>query len=166
MSPKIAFVLLIIFLCFLIFINYKFNNVIIRLYNNLQKMPKILISCLSVIAIVCPALLSNNWVLERFQDFLPDNISNKIKKQEKNIREPVKFKTKKERKVTDQMKKYVAAKQEWKCKKCNKILGASFETDHIVPLYKGGDNSEQNLQALCRNCHGDKTIYDKIKEIL
>ena len=52
--------------------------------------------------------------------------------------------------------------QQWKCKKCNSILDATYEIDHIIPLYKGGDNELANLEALCRNCHGNKTLLDKI----
>ena len=71
------------------------------------------------------------------------------------------FKVKK-RKVSETTKKVVAANQKWHCSMCNDMLDASYEVDHIVPLYKGGDNSINNLQALCRNCHGKKTIYDKL----
>tara|TARA_B110000027_G_scaffold104186_1_gene110445 strand:- start:144 stop:554 length:411 start_codon:yes stop_codon:yes gene_type:complete len=59
-------------------------------------------------------------------------------------------------------KKVVAANQKWNCNICNNILDASYEVDHINPLYKGGTNEITNLQALCRNCHGKKTIYDKL----
>jgi 5-methylcytosine-specific restriction enzyme A len=59
-------------------------------------------------------------------------------------------------------KKVVAANQKWNCKMCNNILDASYEVDHINPLYNGGTNDISNLQALCRNCHGKKTIYDKL----
>lgn len=68
----------------------------------------------------------------------------------------------KKRKVSETTKKVVAANQKWHCNMCNNMLDASYEVDHMVPLYKGGDNSINNLQALCRNCHGKKTIYDKM----
>ena len=68
------------------------------------------------------------------------------------------------RKVSDKVKKYVAANQTWKCIKCKKILDATYEVDHIVPLYKGGSNEPNNLQALCRNCHGQKTLEDSISK--
>jgi 5-methylcytosine-specific restriction endonuclease McrA len=42
------------------------------------------------------------------------------------------------------------------------MLDGSYEIDHIVPLYKGGGNGYENLMALCRNCHGKKTINDKL----
>ena len=68
--------------------------------------------------------------------------------------------TNQKRNVTNLQKKVVASKQQWKCGKCNTILDASYEVDHIIPLYKGGSNETSNLMALCRNCHGKKTIED------
>jgi hypothetical protein len=68
----------------------------------------------------------------------------------------------KKRRVTGHHKKYVASSQKWKCKMCGKLLDHSYEVDHIVPLYKGGTNDVSNLQALCRNCHGKKTMSDVI----
>lgn len=62
------------------------------------------------------------------------------------------------RHVTGLQKKIVASEQGWKCKQCNTILDYSYEVDHIVPLYQGGSNDTTNLQALCRNCHGRKTL--------
>ena len=66
------------------------------------------------------------------------------------------------RKVTELTKKTIASNQQWKCNICNNILDASYEIDHIIPLYKGGNNDISNLQALCRNCHGTKTINDSL----
>jgi 5-methylcytosine-specific restriction protein A len=34
------------------------------------------------------------------------------------------------------------------------------ELDHIVPLFKGGTNDEDNLQGLCKKCHAEKTKRD------
>lgn len=70
--------------------------------------------------------------------------------------------TKDNRNVSQTLKKYVAANQQWKCNYCNNLLDASYEVDHKIPLYKNGSNDISNLQALCRNCHGKKTIYDKL----
>ena len=74
---------------------------------------------------------------------------------------PIKnFKNKNNRKLSESKKKIVAASQKWKCNSCLNILNASYEIDHIIPLYQGGTNDLNNLQALCRNCHGEKTLYD------
>ena len=67
----------------------------------------------------------------------------------------------KKRNVTNLQKKVVASKQQWRCKQCHKILDYTYEIDHITPLFKGGNNDNYNLQALCRNCHGKKTLDDK-----
>ena len=170
-------VILILFICFLLYINYKFNNILVKGYNYAKKLPKILIVCVSIIAIVAPTLLSKD-TFSFFEFFLPDNMLNKIKtKQQKKIdlveeaekRKQMenKMNTNKnvtKRKVSDKVKKYVAANQTWKCIKCKKILEATYEVDHIVPLYKGGSNEPNNLQALCRNCHGQKTLEDSISK--
>jgi hypothetical protein len=66
------------------------------------------------------------------------------------------------RNVSHTIKKYIASNQEWRCNYCKKILDASYEIDHIIPLYKNGNNNISNLQALCRNCHGKKTIIDRL----
>jgi 5-methylcytosine-specific restriction endonuclease McrA len=66
------------------------------------------------------------------------------------------------RQVTQLMKKKIAAQQQWKCGHCTTILDASYEVDHKIALYKGGSNSETNLIALCRNCHGKKTVNERL----
>tara|TARA_B100001057_G_C22625609_1_gene862349 strand:- start:179 stop:598 length:420 start_codon:yes stop_codon:yes gene_type:complete len=66
------------------------------------------------------------------------------------------------RNINNNVKKFVAANQKWKCSSCNNLLDASYEIDHIIPLYKNGSNDINNLQALCRNCHGNKTIIDSL----
>jgi hypothetical protein len=66
------------------------------------------------------------------------------------------------RNVSESKKKYIAANQNWKCGDCKQTLNATYEVDHIVPLYKGGSNEMDNLMAMCRNCHGNKTLKDRL----
>ena len=40
----------------------------------------------------------------------------------------------------------------------------TWEIDHIRPVALGGDNSRENLVALCEECHLQRTVRD-IKEI-
>ena len=48
------------------------------------------------------------------------------------------------------------------CEECDKTLTMSnFQIDHIHPLSAGGTNDENNLQALCKECHFDKTQSEK-----
>ena len=64
------------------------------------------------------------------------------------------------RSVSETKKKYVASNQDWKCGKCKHKLPAWFEVDHKVRLDMGGSNHIDNLVALCRDCHGEKTAYE------
>ena len=65
------------------------------------------------------------------------------------------------RNVTPYTKKIVAARQKWICKTCTKTLSADFHVDHIIPLFKGGDNNIENLQALCPTCHMLKSAMER-----
>ncbi len=64
------------------------------------------------------------------------------------------------RSVSETKKKYVASQQNWKCAGCSSQLNAWFEVDHKTRLEHGGDNHINNLEALCRECHGKKTAME------
>ena len=66
------------------------------------------------------------------------------------------------RSVSETKKKYVAARQNWKCNMCENQLDHTFEIDHRIRLEYGGDNNVDNLVALCRNCHGRKTASENM----
>jgi hypothetical protein len=66
------------------------------------------------------------------------------------------------RSVSETKKKYVASTQNWMCGKCNKQLNHTFEIDHKIRLEYGGTNEVDNLIALCRNCHGEKTAMENM----
>lgn len=66
----------------------------------------------------------------------------------------------KKRYVPEKIKKNVAYSQDHKCNGCDKLLPPSHEIDHVIPLYLGGLNVESNLQALCAECHNEKTVED------
>jgi hypothetical protein len=66
------------------------------------------------------------------------------------------------RSVSETKKKFVAARQNWKCGDCNNQLSAWFEVDHKVRLEYGGSNHIDNLVALCRECHGKKTAMENL----
>lgn len=73
-----------------------------------------------------------------------------------NIQKPVK------RSVSETKKKFVASQQQWKCGNCNNQLNHTFEIDHKIRLEYGGTNDINNLIALCRNCHGEKTARENM----
>ena len=89
--------------------------------------------------------------------FKQDDIINTLKTKKMTNEE------KNKRNVSNTVKKLIAANQQWKCNKCQELLDASYEVDHVIPLYKNGTNHVNNLQVLCRNCHGKKTILDRLK---
>lgn len=66
------------------------------------------------------------------------------------------------RSVSETKKKFIGSRQDWKCKNCQDKLKASFEVDHIIRLEHGGSNHIDNLVALCRDCHGDKTTIENL----
>ena len=66
------------------------------------------------------------------------------------------------RNVSESKKKYIASNQKWRCSHCNNMLDNTYEVDHIIALYRGGNNELNNLEALCRNCHGIKTFKEKM----
>ena len=41
-----------------------------------------------------------------------------------------------------------------------RATSVAFEIDHIRPLANGGTNQIDNLQALCKSCHQDKTANE------
>jgi len=64
------------------------------------------------------------------------------------------------RNVSSLTKKIIASNQLWKCGMCADTMDYAYEVDHHIPLFKGGSNDVSNLIALCRNCHGKKTILE------
>lgn len=66
------------------------------------------------------------------------------------------------RSVSETKKKFVAARQNWKCGDCQNQLNAWFEVDHKIRLEYGGSNHIDNLVALCRDCHGKKTTIENL----
>lgn len=66
------------------------------------------------------------------------------------------------RSVSETKKKFVAARQGWKCGDCQLQLNAWFEVDHKMRLEHGGSNHVDNLVALCRDCHGKKTTIENL----
>ena len=59
--------------------------------------------------------------------------------------------------VSETKKKYVASSQGWKCAACAKQLKHTFQVDHKIDLQFGGTNEVENLEALCNDCHAEKT---------
>ena len=63
--------------------------------------------------------------------------------------------------TAQQMAKFFAD-ADGRCAKCTRKLrpGDDWDLDHRIALENGGDNSPENLQVLCGNCHDSKTADD------
>lgn len=67
------------------------------------------------------------------------------------------------KRLSNSQNKYIAWTQQWKCNICKKSLPFSYEIDHIIPLWKNGNNKLNNLQALCGCCHNNKSIIESFQ---
>lgn len=85
----------------------------------------------------------------------PNPYDNRILKSGKDVRAT-------KRSVSETKKKFVASRQNWKCDACKNQLTHTFEIDHKTRLEYGGSNHVDNLVALCRNCHGEKTSMENM----
>ena len=143
-------VLLVFILGILLLINYKYNNIIIRAYNQFTGLSKTIVVFVSIVSFILPALYIDIPFLQKKE--IPSFKMNR----------PQLTTTKSIRNVPESVKKYVAANQYWKCKGCKNLFDETYEIDHIVALEDNGTNDLGNLQALCRNCHGKKTARNNI----
>jgi len=66
----------------------------------------------------------------------------------------------KRKKINKDTRQKIADKQENACGECKITLSPYFELDHIIGLQFGGTDEESNLMALCRECHGKKSIRE------
>jgi len=56
--------------------------------------------------------------------------------------------------IPDDVKMFVWQRDGGKCVKCGSRENLEF--DHIIPLSKGGSNTERNIQLLCEKCNREK----------
>lgn len=64
----------------------------------------------------------------------------------------------------DALRKIIMA-QEPLCRTCTEQgrVTAATHVDHIVPKAEGGTDDPSNLQALCTDCHKDKTAHESAR---
>ena len=58
------------------------------------------------------------------------------------------------RSLSDKIRALVIVRDSGRCRRCGSAR--NLEVDHIVPLSRGGDSEERNLQTLCRRCNRRK----------
>ena len=66
------------------------------------------------------------------------------------------------RKLTAYERATIASAQNWRCNICCALFKALWHIDHIRPLCEGGADAAENMQALCADCHADKTSMESI----
>ena len=64
------------------------------------------------------------------------------------------------RKLSKETRQEVATRQEDKCNKCQTNLTKYYQIDHKTGLQFGGSDEFDNLQALCCECHAEKSILE------
>ena len=69
------------------------------------------------------------------------------------------------KKFTPSQRYEIAFNQAAKCRTCSDVLKENFHIDHIVPLHVGGSNTIENVQALCLDCHANKTKHETRQRI-
>ena len=56
------------------------------------------------------------------------------------------------------VRRVVLDRDGWRCRACGRY---GNEVDHVIPLERGGEPfATENLQALCRTCHIEKTAAE------
>ena len=58
------------------------------------------------------------------------------------------------RPLSDKLRAFVIVRDGGRCRRCGSVR--NLEIDHIVPLSRGGNSEDCNLQALCRRCNRSK----------
>jgi len=59
--------------------------------------------------------------------------------------------------IPDTVRLFVWQRDQGKCVKCGS--SAKLEFDHIIPVAKGGSNTDRNIQLLCEQCNRSKGVY-------
>ena len=54
----------------------------------------------------------------------------------------------------------VLLRDSYTCRRCGRV-SLHLEVDHITPLFLGGAESDENRQALCRECHAAKSAEEQ-----
>lgn len=62
--------------------------------------------------------------------------------------------------ITQKMRVSIASGQSYQCNLCTALFIEPWHIDHTIPLCEGGKDDETNMQALCVECHKEKTCEE------
>lgn len=66
------------------------------------------------------------------------------------------------RKQNKELRLRVLIRDEYVCQCCKQPYPEyNLECDHIIPLSKGGEDTDSNCQTLCVRCHAEKTKSER-----
>ena len=89
-------------------------------------------------------------------------LKEEISRLKSKITELSKLRTNTRRGINKHIRKEVITEQNDKCNTCNKQLTEyNVNIDHKIGVQFGGTNDLDNLQALCVECHNEKTIKER-----
>ncbi|ARR52145.1 hypothetical protein HY78_01055 [Rhizorhabdus wittichii DC-6] len=65
----------------------------------------------------------------------------------------------------DRARKRILERDKHLCQPCltRGIVRSAPEVDHVTPKAEGGTNDDNNLQAICRDCHRQKTAEESAR---
>lgn len=98
------------------------------------------------------------WYLGKTQRHLPDvnDFKHSLSQYAKKI--PT-------RTLSRSMRVEIAYRQSYECRRCGLFpIPPTFEVDHIIELQDGGQDVAENLQALCPQCHKEKTRLNRLRK--
>ena len=61
----------------------------------------------------------------------------------------------------DRIRRRVLLRDHYTCRHCGRVSVVDMEVDHIVPLFLGGAESDENRQVLCCDCHAAKSAEEE-----
>jgi 5-methylcytosine-specific restriction enzyme A len=64
-----------------------------------------------------------------------------------------------------QIRERILLRDGYSCQVCKRV-STRLEVDHIIPLYLGGAESDENRQSLCRECHEAKNDKEKNERMI
>ncbi len=70
------------------------------------------------------------------------------------------------REFSNYTKAQAAIRANGHCEGCTRrLLAGDYNYDHIVPHAMGGPSTADNIQLLCKACHGSKTTKQDVPQI-